>query len=227
MRLKPALPGENTWIFTRCSCYRLVQHPAPTSLDLRLACWVSAQHAVRVSGRRSDTAAPTSARSPRAPSPPVTKFHGAMPATGTCASNTAPLSQGTGACALSAALSATGAYASGAAPLSLGTGAYAPSAAPHNHAPRSSQAAALPRRSFQQGCSTPPPPGHAVAVGLRWGKAYTEAPKSGVKLNSAFPRNSGGSSTLFPVKEEPTRLANSSPFPTGPAGSKPSPVDNI
>ena len=32
--------------FTRCSCSRLVQRPAPISLDRCLACWVSAQHVV-------------------------------------------------------------------------------------------------------------------------------------------------------------------------------------
>ena len=199
----------------------------------------------RLSSRRSDTATPAFARSPRAPSPPVTKFQGAMPATGACASSAAPLSQGTGACALSAAPSATGARASGAAPLSygiiqatgacassaaplgLGTVACAPGAAPASHAPRSSQTVAPARRSYQRGCLTPPPPGHAVAVGLRCGKADTEAPRSRVKLDLAFPRTSGGRSTLFPVKEEPTRLATSSPFPSRSAGRKPPPVDNL
>ena len=38
---------------------------------------------------------------------------------------------------------------------------------------------------------------HAVAVGLRCGKADTEAMRSRVKLGSAFPRNSGGHSTFF------------------------------
>ena len=32
--------------FTRCPCCRLVEHPAPTSLDSCLAFWVSAQHVV-------------------------------------------------------------------------------------------------------------------------------------------------------------------------------------
>ena len=171
--------------FTRSPCCRLVQRPAPTSLDSCLACWVSAQHVVpyiRATPRHSHT---YFARSPHAPSPPVTKFQGAMLATGACASSAAPLSQGTGACALSAVPSATGARASGpaplgygiiqetgacasgAAPLSLGTGACAPSAAPPSHAPRSVQTAAPTRPSYQQECPTPPPPGHAVVVGLR------------------------------------------------------------
>ena len=106
-------------------------------------------------------------------------------------------------------------------------GARAPAAAPPSHAPRSSQTAAPARRSFQRGCPTPPPPGRAVAVGLRCGKADTEAPRSRVKLDSAFPRNSGGRSTFFPVEEEPARLDTSSPFLSWPAGRKPSPVDNL
>ena len=92
----------------------------------------------------------------------------------------------------------------GFAPLSLGTAAHAPSAASPSHAPRSSQTAAPARRSYQRGCPTPPPLGHAVAVGLRCGKADAETPRSRVKLDSAFFRNSGGRSILFPVKE-PTR----------------------
>ena len=96
-----------------------------------------------------------------------------------------------------------------------------------SHAPHSSQTIAPARRSFQRGCPTPPPPGRAVAVGLRCGKADTEAPRSRVKLDSAFPRNSGGRSTFFPVEEEPARLDTSSPFLSWPAGRKPSPVDNL
>ena len=42
---------------------------------------------------------------------------------------------------------------------------------------------------------------------MRCGKADTEAPRSRVKLDSAFHRNSGGSSTLFPVKEESTKIS--------------------
>ena len=139
---------------------------------------------------------PASTSSPRAPPPPVTTFEGAMPATGICASSVAPLCQGTAACALSAAppatgvrassvaplsygiIQATGACASSSAALSLSTGARAPSAAPPSHAPRSSQTAAPAHRSFQRGCPTLPPPGHAVAVGLRCGKADTETPIS-------------------------------------------------
>ena len=152
--------------------------PSPTSLG-------------RISGRRSDIATPAFEKNPRVPSPPVSKFQGAMPATGACASSAAPLSQGTGACHLSAASSSTGARtlgaaplgygisqatgtcASGSAPFSLGTGACAPSPAPPSHAPRSSQTAEPARRPFQRGCPTRPPPNHAVAVGLRCGKDDT------------------------------------------------------
>ena len=121
--------------------------------------------------------------SPRAPPLPMLQsFKGAPPATGACAS---PLLSVRARCALSVGPSATGARASSAAPLSYGiirsagacalgaaslsrgTGSRAPSAAPSSHAPRSSQTATPARRSFQRGCPTPPPPGHAVAVSLR------------------------------------------------------------
>ena len=210
---------------TRFSCYRLVERPAPTSLDRCLACWVSAPHVVpyiQSTRRHSHTGF---CEEPTAPSPPVTKFPGGMPTTGACTSSAAPLSQDTGACASSAAPSATGVCASGAALLSLGTGACAPSTADSSHAPHSGQTAASARRSFQRECLTPPPPGHVVAVGLRCGKADTEAPRTRVKLDSAFLRNSGGRYTFFRVEEEPARLATSSASPSRPGGRKPSPVD--
>ena len=122
---------------------------------------------------------------------------------------------------------ATGACASGAAPLSVGTGACAPSAAPSSRATRSSQTTVPTRRSYQRECPTPPPPGHSVAVGLRCGKADTEASRSRVKLDSAFPRTRGGRSTLLTVKEEPTRLVTSSPFPSRSEERKPPPADNF
>ena len=168
-----------------------------------------------------------------------------MPVTGACASSAAPLSQGTGACALGAVpsatgvralsasplsydvIQATGACASGAAPLSLGTGVRAPTAAPSSHAPRSSQTAAPSRRSFQRRCPTLPPPGHAVAVGWRCGKAENETPRPRVWLDSSFSRKSGGTSTVFPVKEESTILTTSSPFPSRPTGRKTSPVGTL
>ena len=185
----------------------------------------------RTSCRRSDTVTPTSARSPRAPSPPVTKFQGAMPATGACASSAAPSATGaraSGAAPLSyGIIQATGACASAPAPLSVGTGACATGAPSPSHAPRSSQTAEPACRSFYRECSTLPPTGHAVAVGWRCWKADTEAPRSRMKLDSAFAHKSGGFPTRFPVKEEPTRLATSSPFPSRSAARKPPPVDDL
>ena len=168
-----------------------------------------------------------------------------MPVRGACDSSTALATQDTGACALNAAppgtgarasnaaplsyaiIQATGVCASGAAPLSLGTGARTPSAAPPSHGPCSSQTAAPARRSFQRGCLNPLPPGHAVAVGSRCGKADTGPPRSRVQLDSAFPRNSNGRSTLIPVKEESTRRGTSSPFPSSPTGRKLSPAGTL
>ena len=57
-----------------------------------------------------------------------------------------------------------------------------------------------------------PPPSHAMAVALRCREADIETLRSRVRLDSAFPGVSGGRSTHFPVAEESTRLATSSPF---------------
>ena len=88
----------------------------------------------RISGGRSDTVTPPFARSSRAPSPPVTKFQGAMPTTGACALSAARSATGTRASAAAllryGTIQATGACASAATPLSVGTGACAPGAAP-------------------------------------------------------------------------------------------------
>ena len=214
-----------------------------------------------MSGRRSDTATPASARSPRTPSPPVAKFFKALCRLREPAPRAPLFSVKAREPALYAPLrwrrepaprvpllsakarepalyaplrrrrepalraplpSATALFR----PLSLGTEASAQSTAPQSHAPRSSQTAAPARLSLQRGCPTPPPD-HAVAVGLSCGKADTEAPRSRVQLDSAFPRKSGGRSTLFRAKEEPTGLATSSPFPSRSAGRKPPPVDNL
>ena len=121
----------------------------------------------------------------------------------------------------------SGARASSAAPLILGTNAGVINAALPNHAPRSATRVAPSRRSFLRGCPPPSPPGHAVAVGSRCGKENTDTPRSRSKLDSAFPRNHGGRSTLFPIKEESIRLATSSPFPTRSTGRKTSPVDLV
>ena len=120
MRPPPALPGENT-LFSQDA--RITGSSSAQRRPVSIAASPAGSPpntSFRISGRRNDTVTPDFARSPRAPSPPVTKFQGAMPEKGACASSAAPLSQGTGACALSAAPSATGARASGAAPLSYG-----------------------------------------------------------------------------------------------------------
>ena len=127
---------------------------------------------------------------------------------GARASSAAPLSY--------AIIQTTGACASDAALLSLGRGTRAPSAAPPKHTPRSIQITAPAHLSFKQGCPAPPPPGDTVSVVLRCGKDGTENPRSCVQLDSAFPGNSGGLSTLSPVKDKATRLLTSSPFPSRP-----------
>ena len=121
----------------------------------------------------------------------------------------------------------SGARASNAAPLTLGTRAGEINAPLPNHAPHGTTRVAPSRRSFQRECPLLSPPGHAVAVGLRCGKANTETPRSRLKLDSAFPRNNDGCPILFPIEEESTRLATSSPFPTRSTGRKPSPVDPL
>ena len=138
--------------FTICALYRLVQHPVPTRLDRCLACRVSDQHVVlyiRSTQRHSHSCFCKEPTGSLAAGYEVSRR---SPATGAGASSSAPLSQGTGACALSAArprtgarargatnlsygiIKATGACASGAAPPSFGMGAYAPRAAPPSHA---------------------------------------------------------------------------------------------
>ena len=62
---------------------------------------------------------------------------------------------------------------------------------------------------------------------MRCGKVDTETPRSRVKLDSAFPRNSGGRPALLPVKEKPSRLATSSSIPSRSTGKKPYSVDNL
>ena len=65
-------------------------------------------------------------------------------------------------------------------------------APPPSHAPRSSKPGAPAHRCFQRRCSAPPPPGRAVEVGLKCGKADTETSRSRVQVDSAFPRTSDG-----------------------------------
>ena len=99
------------------------------------------------------------------------------------------------------------------------------------HASRSNTAAATARRPPKRTCSPSPLsdhlvavdlrcgkansntllPGHEVAVGLRCGKANTKAPRSFVRLDLVFPRDSSERSVPC-IKEESSRLATSSPF---------------
>ena len=62
------------------------------------------------------------------------------------------------------------------------------------------------------------PPAHEVVVGLRCGKVNTKTPRSFARLDPVFPRDSIGRSILFPLKEESTILATSSPFSKRPNG---------
>ena len=117
------------------------------------------------------------------------------------------------------------ARASNAALLNLGTRAGGINAALPNHAPRSTTTVAPSRRLFQRGYPPPSSPGHAVAIGLRCGKANTETPRSWLKLDLAFPRNNGGRSTLFPIKEESTRLLPC--LPSRPGLQEGTPVDTL
>ena len=63
-------------------------------------------------------------------------------------------------------------------------------------------------------------PDHVVAVGLRCEKANTKTPRSFAGLDPAFSRDSGWRSNLFPIKEESTRVATSSPFSKRPNGKE-------
>ena len=157
--------------------------------------------------RRSDTATVASTASPRAPPPPVTKFHSAVSATAACASSAAPVSQGMRDCPLSQSMGDCALRRSvGDGDLHLerspqpwyGRGARASSAALPRHAPRSTRTAAPARRSFQQGCPLSPPSGHVVAVSSRCGKADTRNPEISVRARlSAFPRNGGVAALPF------------------------------
>ena len=60
-----------------------------------------------------------------------------------------------------------------------------------------------------------------MAVGLRSGKAKTKTPRSFVRLDQVFPRDSSERSVPFPTKEESTRLATSSPFSKRPNRKEP------
>ena len=56
---------------------------------------------------------------------------------------------------------------------------------------------------------------------MRCGKANTKTPRSLARLDPLFPRDSSGRSILFPIKEESSRLATSSPFSKRANGKEP------
>ena len=55
-------------------------------------------------------------------------------------------------------------------------------------------------------------------------KHRDKTPRSLARLDPVFPRDSRGRSILFPIKEESSRLATSSPFSKRPNGKEPSRV---
>ena len=57
---------------------------------------------------------------------------------------------------------------------------------------------------------------------MRCGKANTRTSRSFARLDPVFPCDSSGRSILFPIKEEPRKLATSSPFSKSPNGKEPS-----
>lgn len=143
-------------------------------------------------------------------------FHCAVPATGAHASKAVPLSHGS--------TPVTGSRASSAAPVSHGTEARASSTAPFSHVARSTKAVAPACRTFQWGCLPSARSGYAVAIGFRCEIPVTETPRSLLALDSTFPRNGGGRSTLFPVREEAASLNASSTSSRRYTVKKPSPV---
>ena len=124
VRPPPAFPGRKPSI-SQDACV-----PDLTSAQLRPASTAASPAGLppnmssRIPSRRSDTATLESAASPPAPPLPIAKFHGAMPATGTCVSGVAQPP------ARARDILAKGACVSGTAPLSLGTGSRASSTVP-------------------------------------------------------------------------------------------------
>ena len=105
--------------YTRGSWSRLVQCSTPTRFDRYLACWPCAQHVVPcVQSIQSHLLLRRAQELRRC------LLHNlmAMPATGASALSAAPLSMGSGDCALSAAPPATVARASSASPSARGLG---------------------------------------------------------------------------------------------------------
>ena len=70
-------------------------------------------------------------------------------------------------------------------------------------------------------------PGHAVAVSFRCGKTDTEFPRSKVKLDSAFLRNSGGRSSPFSGHGRVNKSSYVVPLPKQAYGGKSSPVGTL
>ena len=99
------------------------------------------------------------------------------------------------------------ARAPNAAPINYDTGA-CNLHAPPRHASRSKKIAAATRRPHTRAGSSPLPPDHKVAVGLRCGKANLYKPRYFTKFYPVSSSDSSGRSFLFPIKKEPTSLAS-------------------
>ena len=175
--------------FTRCSCSRLVQRPAPISLDRCLACWVSAQHVVpciRLTQRHGHTyfcEEPTCSftafyevsRRYAGDGSLRLERHSPQPWYGSLRFKRR--SVGDGSSRFGRRPPQLRQYSDGRSlrlvrrssqPRHGGPGT---KPRPPSHTLRSRQTAAPARRSFHRGRPAPSPPGHAVAVGLKCGKA--------------------------------------------------------
>ena len=195
-----------------------------------------------------------SVKSSRASTPSADDLHGVVPAVGASAPSVPPPSQVTystkGVRAHSAApldhgpSSATGTRAPSAVPPCRGSnsamGARAPNAAPLDHytgvctshapprhASRSKKAAATTHRPHTRLGSSPLLPDRQAAVGSRCGKANPNTPRFLARFDPVFPRDRSGRSILFPIKEEPTNLATSSPSSKRAHGNKPTRARNL
>ena len=122
--------------------------------------------------------------------------------------------------------STMGARAANAAPLNHDTGACT-SHSPPRHASRSKKTAATTRRPHTRAGSSPLHPDREAAIGLRYGKANPNTPRSFTRFDPVSPRNSSGRSTLFPIKEEPTSLATSSLSSERASGNEPPRARNL
>ena len=116
--------------------------------------------------------------------------------------------------------SAMGARASIAASFNHGTGA-CDSRTPLRHASCSKKAAVATRRPHTPTSSSPLLPDREDAVDLGCGKAKPYPPRESARLDPVFPRDRSGRSILFPIKEESTSLATSSPSSKMANGNEP------